>query len=79
VDHLPSVTLNVTEDGGALQGAILFYLIRRDEGKPPASSAGIPEPLINPRFDGKSLTFRLIHRRAYTNTSPDSLVMFRLD
>jgi hypothetical protein len=62
LDNLPVVTLNITEEAGPLQGAILFYLIRRDEGKPPTSSPGIPEPLFNPRFDGKSLTFQLSHR-----------------
>ncbi len=79
LDNLPAVTLNITEEAGPLQGAILFYLIRREEGKPPASSPGIPEPLFNPRFDGKSLTFQLSHRHAHANTSSDPPVTFRLD
>ena len=79
LDNLPAVTLNITEEAGPLQGAILFYLIRRDEGKPPTSSPGIPEPLFNPRFDGKSLTFQLSHRHAHANTSTDPPVTFRLD
>ena len=78
-DNLPAVTLNITEEGGSLQGAILFYLIRRDEGKPPTSSPGVPEPLFNPRFDGKSLTFQVSHRHAHANTSTDPPVTFRLD
>ena len=78
-DNLPAVTLNITEEGGSLQGAILFYLIRRDEGKPPISSPGVPEPLFNPRFDGKSLTFQVSHRHAHANTSTDPPVTFRLD
>jgi hypothetical protein len=79
LDSLPAVTLNITEEAGPLQGAILFYLIRRDEGKPPTSSPGIPEPLFNPYFDGKSLTFQLSHRRAHANTSSDPPTTFRLD
>ena len=79
LDNLPAVTLNITEEAGPLQGAILFYLIRRDKGKPPTSSPGIPEPLFNPRFDGKSLTFQLSHRHAHANTSSDPPVTFRLD
>lgn len=79
LDNLPAVTLNMTEEAGPLQGAILFYLIRREEGKPPTSSPGIPEPLFNPRFDGKSLTFQLSHRHAHANTSSDPPVTFRLD
>jgi hypothetical protein len=79
LDNLPAVTLNITEEAGPLQGAILFYLIRRDEGKAPTSSPGIPEPLFNPRFDGKSLTFQLSHRHAHANTSSDPPITFRLE
>src|SRR6516225_4717759 len=79
LENLPAVTLNVTDEAGPLQGAILFYVIRKDEGKPPTSSPGIPEPLFNPRFDGKSLTFQLSHRHAHANTSSDPPVTFRLD
>ena len=79
LDNMPAVTLNITEEAGPLQGAILFYLIRRDEGKPPTSSPGIPEPLFNPHFDGKSLSFQLSHRHAHANTSSDPPVTFRLD
>ncbi len=48
IGDFPAVTLTVTDQGGKLAGAILFYLIRRDEGKPPSSSPGIPEPLLSP-------------------------------
>jgi hypothetical protein len=48
LENLPAVTLNITDEAGPLQGAILFFLIRKDEGKPPTSSPGIPEPLFRP-------------------------------
>jgi hypothetical protein len=38
MDGLPFVTLTVTDEGGELAGAILFYLVTRHEGKPPSSS-----------------------------------------
>jgi hypothetical protein len=79
LNNLPAVTLNITDEAGPLQGAILFYLVRRDEGKPATSTPGIPEPLFSPHFDGKSLTFQLSHRRAHANTSSDPPVTFRLD
>ena len=79
LDNLPAAMLNITDEAGPLQGAMLFYLIRRDEGKPPTSSPGIPEPLFNPQFDGKSLTFQLSHRHAHANTTSDQPVTFRLD
>jgi len=79
MDNFPAITLNITEEAGRLQGAVLFYLIRQDEGKPPTSSPGIPEPLLNPHFDGKSLIFQLSHRHAHANSSSDLPVTFRLD
>lgn len=77
--ELPSITLTITNETGNLSGAILFYLLRKDEGQPVNSSPGIPEPLINPRFDGKTLTFQVSHRRAHPPaTLNDPPVNFRL-
>jgi hypothetical protein len=78
-ESLPAATLNITDEAGPLQGAMLFYLIRRNEGKPSTSSPGIPEPLFNPQFDGKRLTFQLSHRHAHADTSTDPPVTFHLD
>lgn len=66
----PGLTLNVSYEGGTLNGAILFYFIKHDLGKPANSTPGVPEPLINPQFDGTALTFAVSHRRAHP---PDSL------
>ena len=65
MDGLPAITLTITDETRALSGAVLFYLIRRDEGKPPTSTPGIPEPILNPSFDGKTLSFQVSHRRAH--------------
>ena len=78
-ENLPAATLNITDEAGPLQGAMLFYLIRRNEGGPPSSSAGIPEPIFNPHFDGRRLTFQLSHRHAHADTSSDPPVTFHLD
>ena len=80
MDGLPFVTLNITDEGGGLAGAVLFYLHRRDPGKPMTSTVGAPEPLLNPIFDGKTLTFRVSHRRAHPpSTSQDLPIKFRLE
>jgi len=79
LDNLPAATLTITDEAGPLQGAMLFFLIRRDQGKVPTSSPGIPEPLFNPQFDGKTLTFQVSHRRAHANTASDPPVTFRLE
>ena len=57
-DSLPLMTLTVEQQNGQLIGAVLFYLIRRDPGASETSSAGVPEPLIDPTFDGKTLASR---------------------
>jgi hypothetical protein len=69
IDGLPAVTLNVTYETGSLNGAILFYLLRRDPGKAETSTPGIPEPLIDPKFDGLTLSFSVSHRRAHPPAS----------
>lgn len=61
---LPWVTVTFTQDGGALSGAILFYLHRKTPGSAETATAGTPEPLLNPQFDGKTLTFRVSPRYA---------------
>jgi len=66
MDGLPAVALVITNEGGSLSGAVLFYLHHRDPGQPWTSSPGIPEPLFNPKFDGKTLTFQVSHRRAHS-------------
>jgi hypothetical protein len=79
MNGLPVVTLTVTNEGGRLTGAALFYLFRRDEKGAASSSPGIPEPLLNPTFDGKVLTFQVSHRRAHPpRTLTDPPMNFRL-
>ena len=78
-ENLPAVTLNITDEAGPLQGAVLFYLIRRNQGQAPTSSPGIPEPMFDPQFDGKRLTFKMSHRHAHSDTKSDPPVTFHLD
>jgi hypothetical protein len=61
---LPWVTVTLTQDGGTLSGAILFYLHRKTSGTAETATAGTPEPLLQPQFDGKTLTFRVSPRHA---------------
>jgi hypothetical protein len=76
---LPCISLTITNETGNLSGAILFYLLRKDEGQPLTNTPGVPEPLINPRLDGKTLTFQVSHRRAHPpRTLNDPPVSFRM-
>ena len=79
MDGLPAITLNISYETGSLNGAILFYLLRKEPDKEETSTPGIPEPLMNPQFDGTTLTFAVSHRRAHpTATSSDPPVKFAL-
>jgi hypothetical protein len=65
-DGLPGVVIVVTDEGDTLTGAVLFYFhTREDVNHPWKSSPGIPEPMLNPKFDGTTLTFQIGHRRAH--------------
>ncbi len=79
MDSLPMMTLTVEEENGQLIGAVLFYLIRRDPGRPETSSPGAPEPLLDPTFDGKTLSFKVSHRHAHAGTEQDAPVAFRFE
>ncbi len=76
---LPFITLTISNEGGSLSGAILFYLHRREEGKPETATPGIPEPVFNLSFDGQTLSFQVSHRRAHPpRTLSDPPVTFHL-
>jgi hypothetical protein len=80
MDGLPVVTLVVSDEGGSLSGAVLFYLhMRKTVNDPYTSTPGLPEPMFRLRFDGKTLEFDVSHRRAHPpQTLNDSPVAFRL-
>lgn len=67
MENLPAVTLTITDEGGKLSGAILFFMHVRATVNDPWTSkpADEAEPIINPVFDGKTLTFMVSHKRAH--------------
>jgi len=79
-DGLPGVDLVITEEGGQLHGAALFYLhIRPDVTSPYTSTPGLPEPMLDLKVEGQSLSFEISHRRAHPpGTLDDPPVPFRL-
>lgn len=81
INGLPAFNLVVTDEGGGLSGAILFYLQKRvDENHPFVATPGVvPVPILNPRFDGRTLTFQVSHRFAHPpRTINDPPVTFAL-
>jgi hypothetical protein len=79
MDGLPAIMLTISDESGSLSGAVLFYLHRRDEGKPVTATPGVPEPLMNLIFDGRMLTFQVSHRRAHPpSTLKDPPVSFHI-
>jgi hypothetical protein len=80
-EGLPWATITLTDEGGGLSGAILFYLHRREPGGQVTSSTpSVPEPLLNPHFDGQTLIFGVSHRHAHPPGSlTDPPVHFQMD
>jgi hypothetical protein len=66
---LPFVTLTIKNENGNFSGSILFFLHRREEGKPGTSTPQEQEPILNPKFDGDTFTFQLSRKSTH---SPDS-------
>ena len=65
---LPAVVLTVRNDGGKLSGTILFYLLHRNTEHDPwqvdlTHSKALP--LLDPKFDGKTLFFQVSHKEAH--------------
>ena len=54
---LPWVTVTLTDEGGTLSGAVLFYLHRQTAGAAETATPGVPEPLLDLHFDSKALSF----------------------
>jgi len=54
MNGLPAITLTISEESGGLSGAALFLSIRQEEGSKAVSQPGIPEPVFDLQFDGRS-------------------------
>ncbi|MGA2569167.1 MAG: hypothetical protein ABSF23_01490 [Terracidiphilus sp.] len=82
MEGLPAVTLVVTDEGGSLTGAVVFYFHERKTANDPWTSApGLPEPMFRIQFDGRTLTFQISHRRAHpprTLSDPPVILTLRL-
>jgi hypothetical protein len=76
---IPLVTVTIEQWHGKLTGAILFYLVRRESNGKQTASPGVPEPLLNVREFGNTLTFDVSHRNAHPpRTLNDPPVQFKL-
>ena len=79
--NLPVFTMVVSDEGGGLSGAILFYLLRRESpNQPETATPGNPQPMLHPTFDGTTLSFQVSHRRAHppqTQNDPPITLTFK--
>lgn len=80
LDNLPALVLTISDEGGSLSGAALFYLHKRQSVNDRwTATPGLPEPLFNLRVEGNTLSFQLSHKHAHPpRTLSDTLVDFRL-
>ncbi len=67
MDNMPEVVLTITDEGGKISGAVLFFLHVRATVNDPWTSrpADAAEPILNPVFDGKTLRFMVSHKHAH--------------
>ena len=56
----PGVTLKVQSQGGELSGTVIFYVFR-DEGDGPQVAGKTELPLVDPKFDSRTLRFHVKH------------------
>lgn len=79
IDGVLAFVMTISDEGEGLSGAILFYMIRREPGKPVTSTPGIPEPMFGIAFDGANLDFQVSHRRSHgERTKNDPPVKLRI-
>lgn len=81
---LPAVVLTVKDDAGKLSGTIRFYFLYRNTEDGPwqvDTEHSVPLPLIDPKFDGKTISFQVSHKEAHpprTLNDPPSSFQMRL-
>jgi len=71
LDGVPAVTLTVKQDGPAWSGTIVFYKIV-DEGSGPQVAGKDTSVLVDPKLEGKSLSFQV-------KDPNDALIGFQLE
>jgi hypothetical protein len=69
MNDLPAVELTVRDGNGGLGGTIVFFFQRKDTGAWKVERQN-EEPLIDLSFDGKTLSFKVSHKDAHTDSSP---------
>jgi len=70
MNELPAVKLTVRDGDGGLGGTIVFFFQTKNTGVWKVERQG-EEPIIDSRFDGKTLSFKVSHLDAHTDSSPD--------
>ena|ERR1700734_2324264 len=80
MDNMPAVVMVVSDEGGSLEGAVMFYFhMRNTVNNAYTSTPGLPEPLFALRAEGDTLQFDVSHRRAHPpGTLDDPPVHFHL-
>jgi hypothetical protein len=66
IDGLPGIAMVLTDEGGSLTGAVVFYFHTRATANAPYTvHDGLPEPIFHVHRAGNRLDFDISHRRAH--------------
>ena len=79
-NDLPSIELKIANSKGRVSGTITFFFQQRsNENEPWHVVGGSPGPLIEPRVDGKILTFEVEHHKCHGCAEFGPNVKFRVE
>jgi hypothetical protein len=54
---LTAVTITVHQNGGQMEGSVIFYVIRKDEGQGPRVPGQDERKMLETHWDGRTLRF----------------------
>ncbi|HEY1339930.1 MAG TPA: hypothetical protein VGF59_20600 [Bryobacteraceae bacterium] len=52
-----AVSLTIHENSGKLEGRVVFYILKRNDGRSTTDADKTETPMVDPEWDGKTLRF----------------------
>jgi hypothetical protein len=70
MNDLPAVTIELVESNGKLSGTVVFYFMTRPTTTDPWKiERKMSTPMLEPKFDGRTLSFKVSHENAHPGVS----------
>jgi hypothetical protein len=73
MNDLPAVTIELVESNGKLSGTVVFYFMTRPTTTDPWKiERKMSTPMLEPKFDGRMLSFKVSHENAHPGVTGPS-------